>query len=151
MTNEGARLVHATAVRVGSGAVLLRGASGTGKTMLALALIAEAGRRGVSAALISDDQTFVRPTPQGLEASAPERLRDQVELRGYGIVAINAASGAWPVRFVGELVRHEPDRWQADCTTEIEGHRIAFAQLPAADRWRACLICLAALTVPPGL
>lgn len=71
--DEGERSVHASAVKVGSRAVLIRGPSGAGKSRLAFDLIM-AGRSGVveSAILVGDDRVHlatvsdeiaVRPAP----------------------------------------------------------------------------------------
>ena len=77
----GATLVHGTAIVIGDSAVLIVGASGAGKSDLALRLI----DRG--AMLVADDGVVV--TAEGTEAMvrAPERIAGRMEVRGVGLVA----------------------------------------------------------------
>ena len=64
--------------------MLIGGRSGSGKSDLALRLI----DRGAS--LISDDYTFVRRVAGQALASAPERIAGKIEVRGVGIVEMEA-------------------------------------------------------------
>ena len=72
--------VHATSVAIDGRAVLIYGASGAGKSDLALRLI----DRG--ATLISDDYTIVRSSGGHLDASAPATIAGKMEVRGVGVV-----------------------------------------------------------------
>ena len=77
-------LVHATCVALRLPgrtwrAVLLRGASGAGKSDLALRLIDAGGR------LVADDQTRIARRGRTLTASAPTVLAGLIEVRGVGI------------------------------------------------------------------
>ena len=80
-------LVHATCValrlpgRTWRG-VLLRGASGAGKSDLALRLIDAGGR------LVADDQTRIARRGRTLTASPPTVLAGLIEVRGVGIVKL---------------------------------------------------------------
>ncbi|PJI42023.1 HPr kinase/phosphorylase [Ferrovibrio sp.] len=89
--------IHASCVSIDDVAVLLRGPSGAGKSDLALRLL-EAG-----AALVADDQTCLRHIDGELIASAPERLRGLLEIRGIGPVRVSAAAPA-PVELIIDLV-----------------------------------------------
>ena len=78
-------LVHATCIAVegpaGPRGILLRGASGAGKSDLALRLIDQGAR------LVADDQCALSLGPgPNLIARAPETLAGQIEVRGVGIV-----------------------------------------------------------------
>ena len=80
-------LVHATCVALRLPgrtwrAVLLRGASGAGKSDLALRLIDAGGR------LVADDQTRIARRGRTLTASAPTVLAGLIEVRGVGIVKL---------------------------------------------------------------
>ena len=80
-------LVHATCVALRLPgrtwrAVLLRGASGAGKSDLALRLIDAGGR------LVADDQTRITRRGRTLTASAPPVLAGLIEVRGVGIVKL---------------------------------------------------------------
>lgn len=78
--------VHASAVRVGEQAILIRGASGTGKSRLALDLIL-AGRTGAIAEtlLIGDDRVRLDTWNDNLVARGVPELEGMIEIRGLGI------------------------------------------------------------------
>ncbi len=78
--------LHGTAVAIGDAGVLLRGASGSGKTSLALALMERARVRGRFAALVADDRVRVASRHGRLVASAPAPIAGLVEMRGGGLV-----------------------------------------------------------------
>jgi len=88
-------LVHATCVALGKQGVLLRGASGSGKSDLALRLIDRPGR-GVGATvmeagLVADDQVVLTRNGDDLIASAPGRIAGLLEVRGLGLVRVAPA------------------------------------------------------------
>jgi len=91
-----AETVHATSVAMDNRAVLITGASGAGKSDLALRLI----DRGFT--LVSDDQTLVRRDGDRLLASAPPSIKGKLEIRGIGIVEIDTATDV-PVALLVEL------------------------------------------------
>ena len=74
--------LHATTVAIDGVAVMIEGASGSGKSDLALRLI----DRG--ATLVSDDQTLVVRSGKGLLARAPTTIAGQIEVRGIGILTM---------------------------------------------------------------
>lgn len=74
--------LHVTTVAIGGRAVLLEGASGAGKSDLALRLI----DRG--AELVSDDYTLLVSDGERLLARAPGTIAGQMEVRGVGIVSL---------------------------------------------------------------
>jgi HPr kinase/phosphorylase len=90
-------LVHATAVAVEGGAVLLRGPPGSGKSDLALRLI-DAG-----AVLVADDQTELRRDGAGVVARAPAAIAGLIEVRGLGLVGVPTTAEA-PVVLLVDLV-----------------------------------------------
>jgi len=95
--------LHATCVALGGRAALITGASGSGKSALALGLLA----RG--AALISDDRTILSRQGDRLVASCPAPIRGLIEARGLGL--LNAAPHPpAPVSFVVDLDRTEIER-----------------------------------------
>jgi serine kinase of HPr protein (carbohydrate metabolism regulator) len=91
-------LIHATAVVLLDaaapfggpidGAVLLLGDSGSGKSDVALRLIAMGGK------LVSDDQTVLFMEGRRLFADAPLNLSGRMEIRGLGIMRIDKAPAA---------------------------------------------------------
>src|SRR5260370_18657619 len=89
-------LLHATAVAIGGRGVLLRGASGAGKSDLALRLI-DAGAR-----LIADDQSELHRRGDSIIARAPATIAGLVEVRGIGIIRLDALAEA-PVALLVDL------------------------------------------------
>jgi serine kinase of HPr protein (carbohydrate metabolism regulator) len=95
--------IHASAAQIGGCGILILGASGAGKSALALDLIDQCHLRGVQASLIGDDrilltrrggQTFASPAPQ---------LAGLIEVRGSGIHAIDHVGEA-PLHLAVRLV-----------------------------------------------
>jgi serine kinase of HPr protein (carbohydrate metabolism regulator) len=84
-------LVHGTCVALGHRAALLRGASGAGKSDLALRFLFLA-RRGPTApdspALVADDQVRLLRDGMRILASAPAPNRGMIEVRGIGIAGV---------------------------------------------------------------
>jgi HPr kinase/phosphorylase len=96
--------VHATAVAIataqGVRAVLLRGRSGSGKSDLALRLI-DAG-----AHLVTDDQSVLSRRGDAIVVTAPARISGLMEVRGIGIMRVEALTEA-PVVLIADLVPSE--------------------------------------------
>jgi serine kinase of HPr protein (carbohydrate metabolism regulator) len=80
--------MHATALVVGDRGILIRGASGSGKTALALALAARAGASGRFAALVADDQVLLEARRGRLVCLAPATIAGLVEVRGRSPQAV---------------------------------------------------------------
>jgi HPr kinase/phosphorylase len=74
--------LHATCVQLGGVGVVLLGASGVGKSDLALRLI-DAG-----ALLVADDQLHVEAAKAGLLGRPAENLAGLLEVRGLGILRL---------------------------------------------------------------
>ena len=101
MTGVGGRvLVHATAVAIDGRAVLLRGPSGAGKSDLALRLI-DAGAR-----LVADDQSELLRRGDACMVRAPATIAGLFEVRGLGILRLDALAEA-PVGLVADLMAAE--------------------------------------------
>ncbi|MSO75361.1 MAG: RNase adapter RapZ [Alphaproteobacteria bacterium] len=92
--------IHGTAVAFEGMGVLLRGASGSGKSDLALRLV-EAG-----AVLVADDQVEIECQAGRLVASPPPTIAGRLEVRGIGIVPIDHRPSA-AIRLVVDLVSPE--------------------------------------------
>jgi HPr kinase/phosphorylase len=90
-------LLHATAIAVEGHAVLLRGASGAGKSDLGLRLI-DAGAR-----LIADDQSEIFRRGDRVIVRAPPVIAGLLEVRGIGIYRLDALAEA-PVALLVDLV-----------------------------------------------
>ena len=78
--------IHASCVRVGAYGVLIRGASGAGKSHLAFALILAGGRGMVPPVeLVADDRVILSRREGRLFAAAPLPLAGLIEIRGAGV------------------------------------------------------------------
>lgn len=74
--------LHATTVALGGAGLVILGPSGSGKSCLALELMA------VGAELVADDRTDLRLSAGRLMAQAPRPLLGLIEARGVGILAV---------------------------------------------------------------
>lgn len=77
--------LHATTVAIGEAGVLIRGAAGSGKSSLALALIALTRGSGRFARLVADDRSAVRRHADRLLARPVAPLEGLIERRGLGL------------------------------------------------------------------
>lgn len=102
--------VHASAVCVGEQAILIRGASGTGKSRLALDLIL-AGRAGMIAAtkLVGDDRVRLDSRNGRVSVSGVPELAGMLEIRGLGIRRCDFAAEA-DVALVVDLAASDAER-----------------------------------------
>ena len=85
---------------VGPRAVLLRGASGSGKSDLALRLI-DAGAR-----LVADDQSELRREGDAIIVRAPSAIAGLIEVRGIGVVRVDTLAEA-PLALIADLAAPE--------------------------------------------
>jgi HPr kinase/phosphorylase len=83
--------VHGTAVRIGARGVLIRGASGSGKSSLALALI---DRDPAANVLVSDDHVALSAEAGRLVASALPAIAGLLEVRGIGLLRVPHVASA---------------------------------------------------------
>src|ERR1700753_2284297 len=88
--------VHGTCIAFDGKGILLRGPSGCGKSDLALRAFA------AGASLVADDRVALTVRGTALHASAPPQLYGLIEVRGIGIVKMEATSDI-PVTVVVDL------------------------------------------------
>jgi HPr kinase/phosphorylase len=125
------KVLHATCVAAGGRGLLILGASGAGKSALALQLIA------LGADLVADDRTEVWADAGQLIARSPGPIRGQIEARGVGILRAPPLAEA-PVALVADLGRDEDERLPPERMITILGCRISLvlqarnAHFPAA-------------------
>ena len=97
------RTLHASSVAVDGKGLLILGPSGSGKSALALRLMA------LGAVLIADDRTVLDLSPQGVVLRCPPNLSGLIEARGIGILHAPALAEA-RLDLVVDLGTPEPDR-----------------------------------------
>ncbi len=124
-------ILHAACVALNGRAVVITGASGSGKSGLALQLMA------YGATLVADDRTVVRRAKGVLSARAPTSIRGKVEARGVGILQAATEAQAEVVLAV-DMDRVEEDRLPHPRETRILGQelplclKVEAAHFPAA-------------------
>lgn len=130
--------LHASCVQIGGTGVVLLGASGVGKSDLALRLI-DAG-----ALLVADDQLLVEATRSGLLGRPAETLAGLLEVRGLGILRLPYCRET-PLGLVVELDvakpaprLPEPSTWPI-LGTELRHLRLDPRQASAAAKIRLAL------------
>jgi serine kinase of HPr protein (carbohydrate metabolism regulator) len=147
MTDAGAASVHASAVKVGDRAVLIRGPSGAGKSRLAFDLIL-AGRSGqISRAVLVGDDRVHLDTRQGQIVVRPvPELAGLIEIRGLGIRRGDFADEA-VVGLVVDLCAAEAERLPPPeaLLTQISG--IKLPRIPVGAGFAALPLVVAALTM----
>lgn len=127
-------ILHASSVTFGGRAMLITGPSGSGKSALALRLIA------LGAALIADDRTEVITTPQGLIARCPSAaIHGMIEARGVGILRAPVVESA-PVALVVDLTDAETDRLPPRRNITILGFSLPLVLRVQDDHFPAALM-----------
>jgi len=118
---DAAETHHGTAIALAGTAVLIRGASGSGKSDLALRCLALAptALTAVPAMLVADDYVTVTRTGDRLVAEAPATIRGKLEVRGLGIVTVPCQDSAELV-LVADLVAPEQIERFPDPAPEVE-------------------------------
>ncbi|MCR8547977.1 HPr kinase/phosphatase C-terminal domain-containing protein [Salipiger sp. P9] len=133
MTWDSPSPLHATAVAVAGNGLLIRGASGSGKSGLALEMMA----RG--AALVADDRVIVSARDGALWLSAPDPLRGLIEARGLGLLS---AEPSGPVRLAAilDLDHAETERLPQRREIMLQGQRIPLLHKAAHPYFPAALV-----------
>lgn len=130
--------LHATALRIGPWGVLIRGASGAGKSSLALSLLRRAAAEGLEARLVCDDQVFLRCESNRLLAVAPETIQGLIEVRGVGILSLPFTPHAAIHLLVDLMTAEQIPRLPEDGFETLEGTRLRRIGLPVqASAWSA--------------
>lgn len=96
-------IVHATTVAIDGRGVMLTGQAGSGKSSLALQLMA------YGAVLVADDRTQLQIDGTALVASCPSNLHGLIEARGLGILRAPVPMPA-PVVLVVDMDHRETER-----------------------------------------
>lgn len=107
--------IHATCIEVDGLGILLRGPSGSGKSDLALRLI-DGGAR-----LIADDYTDLNTQNNRLIATAPQNIKDLIEVRGVGVLKIGAAVQTDVGAIIDLVTPEQIDRLPEDETITVLG------------------------------
>ncbi|TNF20826.1 MAG: serine kinase [Rhodobacteraceae bacterium] len=126
-------VLHASTVAFRGRGVLICGRSGSGKSALALQLMA------LGAGLVADDRTEITARDGEAIATCPPAISGRIEARFIGILAA-PPQGPVPLALVVDLDRSEDQRLPPFRRREIAGihlpllHNIALPHFPAAIR-----------------
>lgn len=114
------RTVAGTAVALNGAAVWIKGASGAGKSLLALDLIA----RGC--VLIADDRVLIGKDEDGPVLSAPPAIRGLIEARGIGLLKTEPAPHPVPLKWVVDLDARPDTRLPTQKQVVVQDHSIPY-------------------------
>jgi HPr kinase/phosphorylase len=131
--------LHASAVAVDGRGCLITGRAASGKSTLALEMVA------LGAELVADDRVDLRRRDGALAISSPLAIAGMIEARGVGILRLPARREA-PLALVVDLDEAEPERLPAPRSRELLG-------LPCAlllGRGRAGLAALTVVLLRAG-
>ena len=126
-------ILHASCVAREGRAALILGASGRGKSTLALQMMA------LGAGLVSDDRTVVSLEGDRLMASAPQSISGLIEARGVGILQAETVGPAQVVLAV-DLDKTETARMPEAQAIEIMGQSVPLLGGVASPHFPAALL-----------
>ena len=118
LTDKAGTIEHASCVAFGAKAILIRGASGSGKSSLALELM------GLGAQLVADDRVCLRRGAQHILARPPETLEGLIEARGVGLLKVPFRPA--PLSLIVDLDQVETRRFPEKMCTEVLGLTLPF-------------------------
>ncbi|MBS3747785.1 MAG: HPr(Ser) kinase/phosphatase [Wenzhouxiangellaceae bacterium] len=114
-------VVHGVFMEIFTLGVLITGDAGAGKSELALELLTRGHR------LIADDSPeFTQMTPDIIDGTCPEVLRDCLEVRGLGVLNVRRMFGdaaVKPNKFLRLILHlHHPQRGEESSVDRLAGH-----------------------------
>jgi serine kinase of HPr protein (carbohydrate metabolism regulator) len=138
--------VHASAVKVGDCAVLIRGPSGAGKSRLAFDLIL-AGRSGLlpPAILVGDDRVHLATDGGKMWVRGARELAGLIEIRGLGIRHCDYAIEA-VVGLVVDLASPDAERLPPCEALEVQLAGVKIPRVPIDRTFNPLPLVVAALT-----
>jgi HPr kinase/phosphorylase len=144
--SDGGPSLHASAVKVGNLAVLIRGPSGAGKSRLAFDLIM-AGRAGVveSAVLVGDDRVHLATVGDEIVVRPAHPLAGLIELRGLGIRRCDFVEVA-TVGLVVDLEADDAERLPPEESLKTSIFGVEIPRIPVARDYSPLPLVVAALT-----
>ena len=128
-----ATVLHASCVALEGRGVLICGASGSGKSALALELMA----RG--AALVADDRTELRRDGATLLAKAPEPISGLIEARGVGVLCADVVAEV-QLHVIVDMSQLETDRLPRHVEQQVLGVSLPRLKRAEGNHFAAALI-----------
>jgi HPr kinase/phosphorylase len=138
--------VHASAVKVGGSAILIRGPSGAGKSRLAFDLILS-GRSGQlpPTVLVGDDRVHLDTAGGKLWVRSPRELAGLIEIRGLGIRRLDFVDAAI-VGLVVDLAAADAERLPPPEALQTRICGVKIPRIPVGQGFSALPMIVAALT-----
>ena len=137
--------IHASAVLVGARAVLIQGASGSGKSRLALNLLHAASQNLIPfARLVADDRAHIEAAHGRLLVRPAATLTGLIEVRGLGIRRLPYEPVA-AIGLVVDLGATDAERLPAAKSASAELEGIVLPRLAVAPGAEALPLLIAAL------
>jgi HPr kinase/phosphorylase len=138
--------IHASAVKIGERAVLIRGPSGAGKSRLAFDLIL-AGRSGQlpTATLVGDDRVRLDTVGRELFVRPVAELVGLIEIRGLGIRRMDFVSEAC-VGLVIDLATDDAERLPDPEALKTIISGVSLPRIPVGRQFSPLPLVVAALT-----
>ena len=124
--------VHATCIAMQDRGLLVLGAAGSGKSALALQMIA------LGAALVADDRVLLSDQGGSLMATAPDPIAGLIEARGVGVLNAPAFTRA-SIRLVVSMDHVETDRIPPFRTCQIGPYRLPLVHKSDSRHFPAAL------------
>ena len=128
-------IVHASCVALAGRGLLITGASGRGKSTLALQLMA------LGAELVADDRVALSRSGDVVIASAPAAIAGLIEARGLGLLHAEPAAPT-PVFALLDLDRVEADRLPQARKIDLLGQSVTLLFRVDAPHFAAALVQL---------
>ena len=125
--------IHGSCVAHDGRGVLIVGASGAGKSSLALHLMS------LGAGLVADDRVILSRRGPALWADVPAPIRGRIEARGVGLMHAPCV-GPQPVALVVDLDRVEPDRLPRGRSVVMQDVRLPLVLKVDADHFPAAIM-----------
>lgn len=125
--------LHASCVAFDGRGLLILGSTGSGKSALALGLMA------LGAKLVADDRTHLARRGDRVVASAPEAIGGLIEARGLGILSVDALEEV-AVDTVIDLDRMEQERLPQKRVISLLGRDFPLLHGPATPYLPAALL-----------
>ena len=129
-----ARQIHATCVAYQGKGLLILGPSGSGKSALALQLMA------LGADLVADDRTDLTRKDDRLIASCPVTLSGKIEARGVGILRAVPAAPT-DITLIVDLGQSAPDRLPPQRDVTLLGLTRDLVCASQSDHFAAAILC----------
>lgn len=127
---------HASAVAIAGVGVAITGPSGSGKSGLALQLMA------LGAELVADDRTRIVLRDGYPWLLTPARLAGVIEARGVGLIAAESRAAA-PLRLIVDMAEAETERLPTRHQKDVFGHPIEVVRRVDAPHFASSIVALA--------